>query len=33
VFEETVKIAMNDQTVAIPIADIKKARLVSHGEN
>lgn len=33
VSEETVKIAMNDQTVAIPIADIKKARLVSHGEN
>ena len=32
VFQETVNIAVNDQTVAIPIADIKKARLVSHGE-
>ncbi len=32
-FEETVKITMNDQTVVIPIGDIKKARLVNHGEN
>ncbi len=30
---DTVKIEVNDQTVAIQMINIKKARLVSHGEN